>query len=477
MRLYDLLNGVDFIPVNGRNEEIENITIDSRKVRKGSLFVCIDGFSVDGHNFISQAVKSGASAIVVSKEVSLNEDITVIKVKNTREALSYIAMNFFGNVHKNMTMVGVTGTNGKTSITYFLEAVLDRAGIKSGVIGTVGARIGDKKIDVEIATSTTPDPIELHEIFKIMYENGVKVVIMEATSHALELNKLEGITFDHAIFTNLTQDHLDLHGSMDEYKKAKAKLFENSLKSVINIDDEYSGYMVEKVKGQVLSYSIERNSDIRAENVEYLANSIKFDINGHKFNIPIAGRFTVYNSLAVIGTALNLGISIDIIKSALENLKGVPGRIQSVENNKGISVIVDYAHTPDSLKNIIEAVREFTTGKVITIFGCGGDRDATKRPLMGEISARLSDFTIITSDNPRSEDPEKILSDIEAGVFAITSNYLKIVDRREAIFRTIKMAKKGDTIIIAGKGHENYQIFADKTIHFDDVEVAKEALA
>lgn len=476
MKLYDLLNGVKFALIKGRNEEVENITIDSRTVAKNLLFVCASAFSVDRHDFIGDAIKNGATAVIVEKDVEIYEDITVIRVENAREALSYIAMNFYGNNHKNMNMIGVTGTNGKTSITYFLEAILQEAGIKNGVIGTTGARIGEETLDINIATSTTPDSLELHQILKAMYEKGVKAVIMEVTSHALELKKLDGVIFDHAIFTNLTQDHLDLHGTMENYANAKAKLFAQSNSSVLNLDDEYYNYMAEKAMGKIKTYSIEKSSDFRALDVKYSASSIEFLVNSHEFKIPIAGRFTVYNSLAVIATAFNLGIDAEIVKSALSKLKGVPGRIQSVKNTREINIIVDYAHTPDGLKNIIEAVREFTAGKVITVFGCGGDRDATKRPIMGEISAELSDFTIITSDNPRSENPENILSDVEVGISPITSNYIKIVDRREAIEKAISMAKKGDSIIIAGKGHENYQIFANETVHFDDVEVSIEAL-
>lgn len=481
MKLFDILKDVEYKLIQGEDKEIRIIETDSRKTSDNSLFICISGFHVDGHKFIQNAYDKGAIAFVIEKDLEeYIPDATYIKVQNSREAWSFMAQSFYKNPSEKFRLIGITGTNGKTSSTYFLEAILKEYGRKTGIIGTIGVTAMGEPVDIKFDTSTTPDPMELQHIFSHMAEKGIDDVIMEVTSHALELHKVAGIHFDIGEFTNLTQDHLDLHGSMEAYKEAKGKLFKACDISIINSDDAYSLYMQECAAGKIITYGIEKPADIKAYNVKYYNNGIKFDvsINGDtvEFSIPIPGRFTVYNALGVITCSIAMDIPIDIIKRALENLHGVPGRIQSVPNDKGIGVYVDYSHTPDSLENIICAVREFTKGKVITIFGCGGDRDRTKRPIMGEISGKLSDFSIITSDNPRTEIPSQILDDIEPGVKKAGGNYIKIVDRKEAIFYGIKMAEKGDSVIIAGKGHENYQIFADKTIHFDDWEIANEAL-
>ncbi|WP_250227382.1 UDP-N-acetylmuramoyl-L-alanyl-D-glutamate--2,6-diaminopimelate ligase [Anaeropeptidivorans aminofermentans] len=481
MKLFDILKDVEYKLIQGEDKEIRTIETDSRKASDNSLFICISGFHVDGHKFIQNAYDKGAVAFVIEKDLEeYIPDATYIKVQNSREAWSFMAQSFYKNPSEKFRLIGITGTNGKTSSTYFLEAILKEYGRKTGIIGTIGVTAMGEPVDIKFDTSTTPDPMELQHIFSHMAEKGIDDVIMEVTSHALELHKVAGIHFDIGEFTNLTQDHLDLHGSMEAYKEAKGKLFKACDISIINSDDAYSLYMQECTAGKIITYGIEKPADIKAYNVKYYNNGIKFDvsINGDavEFSIPIPGRFTVYNALGVITCSIAMDIPIDIIKRALENLHGVPGRIQSVPNDKGIGVYVDYSHTPDSLENIICAVREFTKGKVITIFGCGGDRDRTKRPIMGEISGKLSDFSIITSDNPRTEIPSQILDDIEPGVKKAEGNYIKIVDRKEAIFYGIKMAEKGDSVIIAGKGHENYQIFADKTIHFDDWEIANEAL-
>lgn len=482
MKLFNIINGISYDLVQGNNDlNIEYLSIDSRNIRKDTLFICIQGLHVDGHNYIEGAVSDGACAIVIDKDIAnLPKNITVIKVNKSREALSYIASNFFNNPNKKLNLVGVTGTNGKTSTTYFMEAILRENDFKTGVIGTVETRINDEVVTIDFATSTTPDSIELQQILAHMEQKDVSHVVMEVSSHALELHKVDGFTFEVSIFTNLTQDHLDLHGTMENYKRAKSKLFAMSRNSVINIDDSVSDFMIQQSAGKVLTYSIEKDSDLKAINIVYSNVGVTFDIYYdnvlHKFEIPIPGKFSVYNALGVIGAAIALGISIDIIKNALSKLKGVPGRIQSIKNTKGLSVIVDYAHTPDGLENIIGAVRDFTKGKVITVFGCGGDRDKTKRPIMGEIAARMSNFCVITSDNPRTENPNIILDEIEVGVKTTSTDYTKIVDRKEAIKYAIDIATKNDSVIIAGKGHENYQIFANETIYFDDSQVAMEVL-
>ncbi|MDL2248310.1 UDP-N-acetylmuramoyl-L-alanyl-D-glutamate--2,6-diaminopimelate ligase [Tyzzerella sp. OttesenSCG-928-J15] len=479
MKLLDMMRNISFKLVQGDDREIGGIVIDSRKVKKGDIFICIDGLHMDGHNYIESAVSAGAAAVLVSKEVSVKPAVAVVKVENTRAAMAVMAGNFYNWPSKNYGLIGITGTNGKTSSTYFVEAVLKELGKKYGIIGTVSTRIGDVPVKTKFATSTTPDPVELQQIFEEMKEAEVDNVVMEVTSHALELNKMEGLHFAVSMFTNLTQDHLDLHGSMENYKLAKAELFKMSDISVINIDDEYGHFMCDSAAGEILTYSVNKPSNLQAKNVVYTSDSVKFDLLLDElthFDIPIPGRFTVYNALGVIGICLAMKIPVEIIQKALKNMKGVPGRIQRIPNDKGIGVFVDYSHTPDSLEKIITSVREFTDGKIITAFGCGGDRDRTKRPIMGEISAKLSDFTVITSDNPRTENPDAIVDEIEVGVQPVTENYIKLVDRREAIFYAINMARTGDSVIIAGKGHENYQILAEGTIHFDDAEEAASAL-
>ncbi len=483
MNLFNLIENIDYEILQGSiQREIKYITIDSRNVRKNTLFVCIEGLTVDGHIFIENAIKSGAVAILVQKDITnIPKDITIIKVNNTRNALSYIASNFYNNPVNKCELIGVTGTNGKTSSTYFMESILKENNKNVGIIGTIDTRINGEKVEIDFATSTTPDSIELQHILNYMVEKNVDNVIMEVSSHALELHKVDGFSFKTSIFTNLTQDHLDLHVTMENYKKAKGKLFAMSQNSIINIDDPAGDYMISCAKGNVITYSIEKESDLQAYNINYSNKGVSFCINinnnEEKMFIPIPGKFSLYNALGVIAASLSLGVDIEIIKLGLSKLKGVPGRIQNIENNKGISVIVDYAHTPDSLENIIKTVKEFTKGKVITIFGCGGDRDKGKRSIMGKIAGTFSDICIITSDNPRTEEPENILNEIEEGIKNINENYVKIIDRRDAIEYGIKKASEGDSIIIAGKGHEDYQIFKKETIYFDDCIVAKEILA
>ncbi len=483
MILKDLIKNLKYTRLIGNeNVQIDGLTIDSRKVGKNTMYCAIKGFNVDGHKFIKNAIDSGASLILCEdiENIEKNDNIAILQVENTRKALATIAKNFYNNPTENINLIGVTGTNGKTSTTYFLEQVMIEHKKTVGVIGTIETRENGKKIDFEFATSTTPDTIELNELFKTMANDKIENIVMEVSSHALELYKVEGLKFNIGIFTNLTQDHLDMHKSMENYLKAKSKLFNMCNIGVINIDDEYADELIKNSTCEIFTYSIEKESDLQAININYFMDKVTFDVKINdkleSFVLNIPGRFSVYNALGVIGASIMQNIPIDVIKEGIKNIKGVPGRIQTVPNNKGFNVIVDYAHTPDGLDNIIKAVREFTKGRVITIFGCGGDRDRKKRSIMGEISARLSDYTIITSDNPRSEVPEAIIDEIETGVLPITSNYEKITSRKEAIYKGVRMAKENDSVIIAGKGHENYEIFADRTIHFDDTEVAFEAL-
>lgn len=483
MILKELIKNLKYIKLIGNeNIEISNLTIDSRKVKKGSMYGAIKGFNVDGHKFIKNCIENGASLIVCEdlEDFCIDDNVAILQVENTRKALAIIAKNFYNNPTKNINLIGVTGTNGKTSTTYFLEQILLEYKKTVGIIGTIEIRENGKKMEFDFSTSTTPDTIELNELFSTMVSDNIDNIVMEVSSHALELHKVEGCNFNIGIFTNLTQDHLDMHKSMENYLNAKSKLFSMCKIGIINIDDKYAQDIIKNASCKVFTYSIEKESDLQAINIQYFMDRVAFDVKINdkieNFILNIPGRFSVYNALSVIGACLMQNIPIDIIKEGIKNIKGVPGRIQTIPNNKGFNVIVDYAHTPDGLDNIIKAVREFTKGRVITIFGCGGDRDRKKRPIMGEISANLSDYTIITSDNPRSEVPEAIIDEIETGIKHITNNYEKITGRRDAIYRGVSIAKANDSIIIAGKGHEDYEIFADKTIHFDDTEVAKEAL-
>jgi UDP-N-acetylmuramoyl-L-alanyl-D-glutamate--2,6-diaminopimelate ligase len=419
---------------------------------------------------------------VVEAPHSAPQGVTLLRVADTREALALCAAEFYGHPERAFRLTGVTGTNGKTSVTYFLEAIYNAAGRKTGVVGTVDTRIGKAHVDIAFATSTTPDPLELMQIFSQMRDAGVAEVMMEVTSHALALRKVEGLRFDTAIFTNLTQDHLDFHGTMEAYQEAKGKLFSLCDVGVLNADDPACPYF-ESHAAKFLRYGVDqggRGLDVAARDLVFSAEGVEFvtrlrngDIN---IQIPIPGRFTVYNALAAIGAALAAGLSPEVIQAGLASLAGVPGRIQRVPNPHGVCVIVDYAHTPDGLTNILTSAREFTPGRLITVFGCGGDRDRAKRPMMGEIAGRLSDYCVVTSDNPRTEEPENIIRDILPGVQQTACPYETVTDRKEAIEKAIQLARRGDCVVLAGKGHENYQIFKECTIHFDDSEVAAETL-
>ncbi len=477
MILKDILKGIDYEVLQGSDTiEIDNIQYDSRKAAKGTLFVCITGFKTDGHNFIDSAAEKGSVAFSVEKDVELKEGYTYVKVKNNREALAHMAANYYGKPSEKVNLVGVTGTNGKTSTTYIIKSVLDRIGHKVGIVGTIENRIGDKVIH---ADRTTPESLELQELFKEMIEENVTDICMEVSSHSLDLHRVDCCDFDIAIFTNLTQDHLDYHKTMENYKKAKAMLFERCNKCVINIDDEAGEYMVSVSKGDIITTAIEKDADLKAENIDITAHGVTFtlDYEGKQYPVElnIPGKFSIYNALGSIGACLFMGIDMETIIVGLKDIQGVRGRFQSIKGKNGVSAVVDYAHTPDGLENILNTAKEFVKGRIITVFGCGGDRDKTKRPIMGEIAGRLSDFCIITSDNPRTEDPETIINEIEVGTKKTGCEYIKVTDRKEAIYDAVKMAKENDLIVIAGKGHEDYQIFADRTIHFDDKEVVEAA--
>ena len=495
MRFDEVMKDLNYeIVQHGDTVDITSVTIDSRNVNKGSLFVCLRGMKADGHKFIEEIAKRGAAAVVIDRDQNnYPPGITVCKVRDARRSLSAIAANFHGRPADKLRLFGVTGTNGKTSVTYIMESILSKAGSgpaanKTGLIGTVGLLFDGKPLGIPFSTSTTPDPPELMQIFDFLVKNGGRDVVMEVSSHALALHKMEGLYFEAAMFTNLTQDHLDFHGTMENYLEAKAKLFGQCRFGIVNADDKYSPKIMSIGNPEKwITYGIDSEEcDIRAIHITDTGSSgtqgdgsaFDIEINGRleHFFLPMKGRYNIHNALAAIGAALTVGISVEQIRAGLSDFKGVPGRIQSIPTNRDFYVFVDYAHTPDGLVNIINAVRSFTKGRVITLFGCGGERDIEKRPIMGRLAGELSDYCILTSDNPRSEPPEEIIRQIEEGIKETNCPYDSIEGRRAAIFHGIAMLGSGDALIIAGKGHENYQLIGGETLPFDDVEVAKDAL-
>lgn len=473
MRLNELLKGIEYEILKGDNIDIKAIAYDSRKVSDVSMFVCVSGFVTDGCKYIDEAVKNGAKAIMVEQPIYLNKNVTIIKVKNSRYAMAIAISNLYNNPSKDIKLIGITGTNGKTTTSFLISSILKEAKKNVGLIGTIENHIGDKVLKSE---HTTPEALELNQLFLEMKQNNINYVVMEVSSHSLALDRVSGCNFEIGIFTNLTQDHLDFHKTMDNYRKAKAKLFKMCKKGIINIDDVSSKYIADTASCDIIKFGINNNADFKAQNIKLSADGVNFDIiidnRNINFCLPIPGKFNIYNTLAAIATCYSLSIPIETIQNGIKNTKTVAGRCQSIKTNKGFNIIVDYAHTPDGLENIITTVNEFNRGRTIVVFGCGGDRDKTKRAIMGEIAGNLSDFCIITSDNPRSENPESIIADIENGILKTKCSYIKIVDRKEAIKHALNLAQKNDIVVIAGKGHENYQIFKDKTIHFDDFEVA-----
>lgn len=481
MLLSTLLEAVDVISIHGIPEiNIEGICYDSRQALPGTLFVAVKGYQTDGHRYIGNAAAAGAVAVVLENDVAVPEGVTVIKVADSRKALALLADRFYGQPSRQLTMVGVTGTNGKTTTTHLMAAIWRQAGIKPGVIGTIHNLIGEKILPV---TNTTPESLDLQKLLAQMVEKGVKGVAMEVSSHALALNRVAGVAYDLAVFTNITQDHLDFHGTMEEYLAAKAKLFAMDIKvAVINGDDPAADHLIKVSRGKVYTYAIDREADVKAKDIEVSARGVSFTASGpwgeHKLSLKLTGRFNVYNTLAAYTAGMALGLPGADVKAALENVTGVAGRFELVDQGQDFAVIVDYAHTPDGLENILTTARQITGGRLITVFGCGGDRDRTKRPIMGEIAAKYSDLAVVTSDNPRTEDPARIIEDVVEGVTRIASpeNYLVIQDRRAAINRAIEIAREGDVVVIAGKGHEDYQIIGTTKYPFDDRLVAKEAL-
>ncbi len=474
--MIDILARVGARPVTTADTVVSGVAYRSDRANQGDAFFCISGFAHDGHSFAAEAVDRGAVALVVERELPI--EVPQFVVDDTRIALAYASAEFFDRPSEALEVIGITGTNGKTTTTYLLDSILREAGHVTGLIGTVETRVADER---RTSGRTTPESADVQALLAEMRESGVSAVSMEVSSHAIDLHRVDALRFSVGAFTNLTQDHLDFHHTLEEYFSVKKRLFTDleCESCVVNIDDPFGVGIANEV-GVCLTVGRVSDAHVRASDEVLTASGARFVLHTpageSSVSLPLAGAFNVSNALVAAGCALSLGIDLPTIVSGLEAAPQVPGRLERIECGQGFSVIVDYAHTPDSLKKAIAAVREVTKGKVAVVFGCGGDRDPEKRPLMGH-AATAADRAIITSDNPRSEDPVGIILQIEDGLRSSVTPYDVIVDRRHAIESAIASAREGDSVLIAGKGHEDYQIFADRTVHFDDREVAREVLA
>ena len=478
MKLSDLLKDIPILSCTADlDTEISGVSYDSRKTQPGHLFVAVTGYQTDGHAFIPKAVENGASVVLCERIPQTG--VPYIQVASSRVALAQLGANYYDHPAEKMTVIGVTGTNGKTTVTYLLKTVLERTlGAKVGLIGTIRNMIGDETIETE---RTTPESFELQALFAEMVEKGCTHVVMEVSSHALFLHRVDCIPFKVGIFTNLTRDHLDFHGTMEAYRQAKASLFRKCETGVFNTDDEQIEITIPEATCRVLKVSTKQPADIQAENISLSSQSVQFDAVSDGASVPvllnIPGGFTVYNALSVLGAARALGIPMKEAAAALETAELVKGRVEVVPTpGKEYTVLIDYAHTPDALENVLRSVQGYCKGRVIAVFGCGGDRDRTKRPLMGEFAVKYADYTIITSDNPRTEEPAAIIRDILEGV-APDSSFEVVENRIEAICRAMDIAQKDDIIVLCGKGHENYQIIGTKKYHLDEREVIAQYLS
>ncbi len=477
MKLSEMLKNVNVKEIIGSTDvNISGIAFNSSEVKAGFVFVCIKGLKADGHTFARDAIDKGAVAVIgeyVPSDIASN----IIIVDDTRLALAMLSAAFYDYPFKKFSLVGITGTNGKTTTTYLVKSVLESKGYKVGLIGTNQNMIGDEVIP---SNHTTPDSLELMKLFQSMADEGADYVVMEVSSHSLAQDRVAACHFSAAALTNVTQDHLDYHGTMENYIEAKKELFTMCDIAVLNADDDATEVILKGTKCPVIKYSQKADSDMRAENVFMDEKGIGFDLeyDGKKerFTLSIPGQFTVYNALTAIGLLKALGLSLSDIAEGLKNAEGIKGRIEVVPVNTDYTVIIDYAHTPDGLLNIINTIRGFAKGRVITLFGCGGDRDKTKRPIMGEIAGELSDFCIVTSDNPRTENPHSIIEDIIKGISKTKCEYTVVENRFDAIEYALDHAKKDDIVLLAGKGHETYQILNGRTIVFDEREIVLKLL-
>ena len=478
MNLKNILNGIEGLKAKGELDlEITGIESNSRNIKKGFLFVAIKGFTVDGHDYIDEAIEKGAIAVVVDKTCNLKElnipkEVTLIVSEDTREFLALSSCNFYSNPSAKFKLIGVTGTKGKTTTTFMIKEILEKAGKKVGLIGTIATYInGEKQVDSD---RTTPESLELQSTFAQMVKEKVEYVVMEVSSQSLKLHRVDGCNFDLVVFTNFSEDHISEkeHPDMEDYLQSKLKLFKMCKTGFVNIDD-LQGNKFPKLfpESDITGYGIDNSGNFLAKDItitnSYVDFKVKLTDRNERIKVDIPGRFTVYNALAAICVCKKLGIEGQIIKEALEKIK-VPGRSEMVENKLELPIMIDYAHSPESLQNILHAVSSYTRGRVISVFGCGGDRDTRKRAIMGEISGKVADYTIITSDNPRTEDPQAIVDQIEEGIKKTKGKYEVIVDRTEAIEKAINMANKSDIIVLAGKGHEPYQEINGKKYPFDE---------
>ncbi len=479
MKLARMLAGLSYEGRGPLELDISDIVIDSRKVASGALFVCIPGAKADGHTYASQAVDMGAAALVVERFID-GLYVPQVRVADSREALARLCAAFHGNPADQLSIVGVTGTNGKTTTTYLLKSIFEQNGEKVGLMGTIATMIGDEVLPQAL---TTPDPMDFHATLRQMVEAGCNRVVMEVSAHALALRKMAGVMFDAAIFTNLTQDHLDDFKTMENYSAAKKLLFTDGYarRAVMNADDRAWAAMVEGFHGQVLTYGAGENAGLCATETDVRPDGCGFRMNYQGWSMPLtlklSGHFNIYNAMGAAGAALLLGVSKEAVKAGLERVETMNGRMERVETGRGFTVIVDYAHTPDSIENVLKAARVFAQNRVMIVFGCGGDRDRTKRPIMGRLAGELADYIVLTSDNPRTEEPESIIDMIEPGLQGCGKPWVRNADRHAAIGLAIVEARPGDVVIIAGKGHETYQDVMGVKRHFDDREIAREWLS
>ncbi len=483
MKFEHLLRGTELpYPASLDDIEVTGITYNSKLVKKGYVFVCIKGFHTDGHIYAMDAAFRGASVIVSEEDLDIRT-VPVLKVSDSRRVLSKMSANFYENREVPFHLFGITGTNGKTTIAYMLKSIIESGGSRCGLIGTIKYLVGSKEYE---AQNTTPESSDLHALFAEMKEEGILHCVMEVSSHALALGKVDDIEFEGAVFTNLTSDHMDFHKDTEDYFTAKKKLFFlNRGPAVVNLDDEYGKRLYElltKERKEVYGYSLkDKKADYFGKILETTEKGSVFSVTEHRqqteeLRLNTPGIFTIYNGLAATACARASGYSFLSIRKGLEELKGVPGRFELVENSKGVIAIVDYAHTPDGLEKVLKTANDFKKGRLICIFGCGGDRDKKKRSLMGMVAGKYSDYCIITSDNPRTESQEAITADIEAGIYESGCNYEVIENRFEAIKKAVSIYKKGDIIMIAGKGHETYQLIGTEKFYFDDREAVKKIL-
>jgi UDP-N-acetylmuramoyl-L-alanyl-D-glutamate--2,6-diaminopimelate ligase len=488
MNLDVLLKNMNYKKADGSTDiDIKSLSTNSRKVRNKSLFIAIEGFKHKGHNFVKEAFSKGSIAAVTQKVVEIPPHKTLILVKDTRKVLPVLCRNFYKDPSKYLQLIGITGTNGKTTTCYLIDSVLRNAGLKTSLITTVESFMGKKRV---FFTCTTPESLDLNEFFSESREKKVDAVCMEVSSHSIDLHRVDYLDFDYFVFTNLSQDHLDYHKNMAGYFKVKNKLFLKKYRNiyggrraVVNIDDSYGKKIFAATDLKKISYSLKSgNADLWASNIIKSISGVNMDINaagGKKIKIssPLCGSFNIYNIMAAVGVCLDMGIETRYIIDGISSMKGVEGRFEKINTGRGFTAVVDYAHTPDGLENVLMTIQEIIRpgGKLISVFGCGGDRDKGKRPIMGRTSGKIADFTVITSDNPRTEKPEAIISMIEEGLIKSGSKkYIKEADRKEAIFRALNMAEKGDVVLIAGKGHEKYQEFGNHVKRFSDRKVVRE---